>query len=199
MIPADEVMQFLEISSKKNYFNDNTIQSRRTACKKFFDILDEDQKTVEYVQDHIELIKTQFGNRFPEVRGNTVDVYAARVQLVLRDFLAWKADRAAWERDVAGRQGARSSSGDAEKRTRPEKPSAASPPPRAEDPNVRVVKIPLPARDIEVEVTIPRDLTVSDLKRILWALLPYAGDWDPNVSPGVTFPQLESSGEEVRQ
>src|SRR5215472_2219697 len=40
----------------------------------------------------------------PEIRGNTVDQYENRVRLILADFFAWKADRSAWERDVAARQ-----------------------------------------------------------------------------------------------
>lgn len=200
--PLSDVSSFLEVAEKKDYFNAHTIQSRRVACNKFFEILDEDQQTVEYVSQNLDVIKARFTNRYPEVRGNTIEVYAQRVRLVFNDFLAWKADRAAWERDIAARQSNRATNGDGEKRARPERAKAsASPPPRAdsdESPDMRMVKIPLPA-GVDVEVKIPRDLSKSDLKRVLWALLPYAKDFDPDVSPQVTFPQLEAHDETLRQ
>jgi hypothetical protein len=192
MTPLSDVSEFLDVASKKNFFNENTIQSRRTACNKFFEILDEDQKNVEYVRDNLDVIKARFTNRYTEVRGHTVDVYANRVMLVLKDFLAWKADRSAWERDVAARQSGRATAAEGEKRPRPEKPkpAQASAAPQVGDPDTRVVKIPLPS-GFEVEVKLPRDLAVKDLQRILWALLPYASDWDPSVPTGKMFPQLE--------
>ena len=84
-----------------------------------------------------------------------------------------------------------------QKRTRTEKPKAAAsaPPPVDDDPDARVVKIPLPS-GFEVTITLPRELSVKDLKRVLWALLPYAADWDPSVSPVQTFPQLENQLED---
>lgn len=206
MTTLSDVSAFLDVAEKKDYFNSHTIQSRRVACNKFFEILDEDQKTVEYVNDNLDVIKARFTNRYPEVRGATIDAYANRVRLVLNDFAAWKADRAAWERNVASRQNSRST-GDEEARatrTRAEKPkpnASASTSAPADDvnPALRLVRIPLPS-GVEVEVKIPRDLTVADLKRVLWALLPYAHDWDPNVSPRQMFPQLEDQRfEELHQ
>src|SRR5437667_1856429 len=192
MTPLSEVFELLDVATNKNFFNDNTVQSRRVACNKFFEILDEDQKTVEYVRDNLDVIKTRFTNRYKDVRGNTVDSYANRVLLVLKDFLAWKADRSAWERDVAARQSARTTAADGEKRTRTDKPKPAATraPATEDDPDARVVTVPLPS-GFEVTIKLPRELSVADLRRVLWALLPYAGDWDPSVSPLQTFPQLE--------
>lgn len=197
--PLSDVSAFLEVAEKKDYFNAHTIESRRVACNKFFEILDEDQRTVEYVSENLDVIKARFTNRYPEVTGRTIEVYAQRVRLALKDFLAWRADRAGWERDLAARQ-TRSSSGDGERRARPEKPKQdASPPPRNdENPDMRTVRVPLPS-GVEVEIKIPRDLSKSDLKRVLWALLPYAKDFDPEVSPQVTFPQLDARSDELRQ
>lgn len=192
--PLSEVFEFIDVASKKNFFNEHTIQSRRVACNKFFEILDEDQRNVEYVAGNLDVIKARFTNRYTEVRGHTVDVYANRVMLVLKDFVAWKRDRSAWERDVAARQSPRPAAGDGERRPRTErpKPSAASAAKPEDDSDARVVKVPLP-RGFEVTVRLPlRDLKKADLKRVLWALLPYAADWDPSEAPPAqTFPQLE--------
>ena len=192
MIPLSEVFEFLDVASKKNFFNENTIQSRRVACNKFFEILDEDQQNVEYVNSNLDVIKARFTNRYKDIRGNTVEQYARRVMLVMNDFTAWKADRAAWERDVAARQSSRAASDD-EKSPRAEKPKAApaaSAVPRGEDLGTHTVTIPLPAGS-KVVVTLPRELLVKDLQRVMWALLPYTSDWDPSVAPRQTFAQLE--------
>jgi hypothetical protein len=195
-----ELFAFIDIAEKKNFFNRHTIQSRRTACTKLFGILDEDQRTVEYVRDHLDVIKARFTNAHTEIRGNTVEVYSQRAALTMTDFLAWKADRAAWERDISARQGARASAADdAGRRPRADKarPAAAAGA-AADDANVRLVKVPLPS-GFEVEVRMPREMAMSDLKRILWALLPYARDWDPSESPRQTFPQLEARDDHLHQ
>ncbi len=192
--PLSELFSFIDIAEKKDYFNEHTIQSRRSACNKFFESLDEDQQTVEYVAEHMDVIKARFTNRHPEIRGGTVDVYAKRAALVLKDFFAWKADRYAWERDLAARQAGRPAAGDGEKRApRPEKAKAA---PAAEHVNedssdTHTVTIPLPA-GTKVIVKLPNTLLVKDLQRVMWALLAYTSDWDPSVPPRQTFAQLEN-------
>jgi len=200
----EEVIEFLVIAEKQGFLNDNTVQARRTACNKLFSVLDEDQKTVEYVRDNLDLIKTRFQNLNKEVRGGTVEEYGRRVQLVLNDYAQWKTDRSGWERDV-GARGARESrmtSGDTEKKPRSTpraEKSKQSPSDGAANNGgaARVVTFPL-RQDFEVSVGLPRDgITVSELKRLLWFLLPYARDWEPTTSPRVVFPMLESNGEET--
>jgi hypothetical protein len=192
-IPLSDVSAFLGIAEKGDLFNANTIQSRRIAFNKFLEILDDDQRTLEYLRDNLDVVKARFTNRHAEMRGASVDAYANRVQSVLKDFLAWRADRSAFERDVAARQSSRASAADGEKRARSEKPrpapaaSAARP---EDDADTQTITIPLPA-GTRVVVKLPRELLVKDLKRVLWALLPYASDWDPSESPRQTFPQLE--------
>jgi hypothetical protein len=195
----DEPVEFLGIAASKGFLNDNTVNARRTACKKFFDILDENQKTVEYVRDNLEVIKARFMNLNKDVAGATVEEYKRRVKLVLDDFSAWKADRAAWERDVSSRQSTRAA-GDGEKKTKPkpEKPKAQqttsgsgtthqAPP----NPDTRVVTFPI-RPDFELSVTLPRaGISVDELKRLVYFLLPYAQDWEPSQSPRSVFPMLE--------
>lgn len=191
--PLSELFNFIDIAEQKNHFNEHTIQSRRTACNKFFEELDEDQQNIEYVSEHMDVIKARFTNRHPEVRGGTVDVYAKRAALTLKDFLAWKSDRAGWERELAAKQAGRTTTAEgAEKRPRPDKPKAAPAPAAANenDSDTHTVTIPLPA-GTKVVVKLPNALLVKDLQRVMWALLAYTSDWDPSVSPRQTFAQLE--------
>jgi hypothetical protein len=198
---TDEVIEFLGIAGEKGFLNENTVNARRTACNKFFDILDQDQKNVEYIQANLDVIKQRFTNLNREVAGTTVDEYARRVQLVLNDFTAWKADRGAWERSVSAKQAARPA-GDGEKKARPtkaEKPKAApqpeaAQPQHANDPSTRTVEFPL-RKDFDVKITLPRDgITMAELRKLAWFLLPYATDFDPSTPQREAFPMLDGNG-----
>ena len=56
------------------------------------------------------------------------------------------------------------------------------------DRSLRTVEFPL--RSGDAKVTFPRDLTMADVKKIAWGLMPYAADFDPEVSARDPFPAL---------
>lgn len=195
-ISTDEMTEFLGIVGEKGFLNPNTSGARLTACRKFIDILDPEQRTVEYLSENLDVIKQRFMNLNTDVAGATVDEYARRVKLVIDDFTEWKADRGGWERKNAAKQNSRSS-GDGEKKAKPkaEKSKAESAPasiPAASsihvDRSLRTVEFPL--RSGDAKVTFPRDLTMADVKKIAWGLMPYAADFDPEVSARDPFPAL---------
>jgi hypothetical protein len=183
---------FLDVAAKMNYYNDNTIQARRTACSKFFEILEDDQKTIEYVRDNLDVIKARFSNRYKDVRGATVEEYARRVGIVLNDFTSWNTDRAAFERDLAARQ-SKPAEGERKPRSKPTEASNSNGNGNgahtAED--VRVVKFPI-RPDFDVSITLPKSgITVAELKKLVYFLLPYTNDWEPNDAPRNVFSMLE--------
>ncbi len=192
-IHTDEIFTFLSIAEDKGFLNANTVQARRTACSKLFSVLEDDeQRTVEYVRDNLELIKTRFQHLNNDVRGQTVDEYGRRVAFVINDFTKWKTDRAAWEKDVVTR-GTRANTERTEKRSEKAKPAAASiDTPLRED--EQVIRIPLQS-GFEVEVKLPRPYTVAIAERIAYALLTLAQDWDPNARAPrqFGFPQLDDA------
>jgi hypothetical protein len=194
-IELNELVDFLTIAEKQGYLNEHTAQARRTACSKLFSVLEPDQRTIQYVRDNIGTITTRFQNLNREVRGNTVEEYRRRVQLVLDDYSAWSTDRAGWERS-AGSKGARSTSNNESEKKQPrssrtEKPRAAQ---AEESPDARTVTFPL-RPDFELSVTMPRDgLSVAELKKLLYFMLPYAKDWEPSGSPQQVFAALERTG-----
>lgn len=200
----------LAVSIGRGFLKQNTADARATACRKFIDILEPDQRTVEYLSENLEVIKQRFMNLNKDVTGATVDEYARRVRLVIEDFTEWKADRGGWERRTAAKQSARPA-GDGEKKPRAakaEKPKAQEPASAASaeasstsDPATRTVEIPL-RKGVEAKLTLPREdftmadvNTMADVKKIAWAMLSYASDFDPEVSPRETFPMLERRGE----
>jgi hypothetical protein len=187
-------MEFLKIAADKGFLNENTVGARRTACNKFFDILEAGQKNVEYVLANLDIIKSRFSNLNKDVAGTTVDEYARRVQLVLNDFAAWKADRAGWERGVAAKQNGRPG-GEGEKKARAPKAEKAAPAEAPKgNPAERVVTFPL-RKDFEFKTALPRDgITMLELRKVLWFLLPYTTDFDVSVSPRDALYQLVGGG-----
>lgn len=193
----DEPLQFLDIVASKGFWNENTVQARRTACAKFFDILDEDQKSVEYVIDNLDVIKGRYMNLNKAAAGSTVDEYGRRVKLVLDQFTEWKADRSAWEKNNAAKQTARTADdGEKKSKAKAEKSKAqgngaATPDPVNTNPEARVVTFPI-RPDFDMQVTVPRaGLTVQELKKLVYFLLPYVQDWEPTDSPRSVFNMLE--------
>ena len=56
------------------------------------------------------------------------------------------------------------------------------------DPATRTITIPL--RNGDATITIPREFVTGDVKRLAWALLPYATDFDPDVSRAYLLPDM---------
>jgi hypothetical protein len=190
-----EPMEFLDVVGARGSWNDNTIQARRTACNKFFDILEESEKNVEYVLENLDVIKARYMNLNKDAAGATVDEYGRRVKLVLDSFLEWKADRSGWEKRNAAKQNGRPA--DPEKKAKAKAERKAEPTPAQNngaganftaDPAMRTIEFPL--RNGDAKITIPRDFTMADVKKIAWGLMTYASDFDPEVSTRESFPLL---------
>lgn len=190
----EELIEFLNIAEDKGFLNSNTAQGRRTACSKLFSVLDDESgRTVEYVRDHLDVIKGRFQRLNPTVTGQTVEIYARRVALVLADFAEWTTDRPAWERKVTAK-GAKSNGENAEKRSRPVKARGASRAGGTDDARTLTIQL---RSGFEVKVTLPRKLSVADLRHIVWTLAPYADDWRPDVQSALQeFPLLKDRDEE---
>lgn len=199
MTELKEVIEFLDIAANQGFLNDNTAFARKTACNKFFDILDENQKSVEYIQENLNVVKTRFANLNKEVRGNTVAEYARRVQVVLSDFMAWKNDRAGWERRVSTKQSSQSN-GSEEKKTRPQRTAKAKQISQenneesssSSNSDTRVVTFPI-RQNFDISITLPREgLNISELRKLAYFLLPYTKDWEPTSdTQRNVFPMLE--------
>ncbi len=194
---TEELIDFLGIVERKGLLKPNTAQGRRTACSKLFTVLEDDERTVEYVSGNLEIIRTKFQNLNKEVLGSTIDEYVRRVAIVVADFTKWTEDRAAWEREIAAK-GTKANGEGNEKRERASKQKAVKvvAAATADNPEARTVKIQLRS-GFEVSVTLPRQLTMADLRHIGWALTPYAEDWSERAPQqhGMFQPQLDDAGE----
>jgi hypothetical protein len=172
----DDVQDFLTTTGKQGYVNENTALGRRTACAKLFAVLEPDQLSVAYVLDNMESIKKRFQNLNKDVRGGTVDEYARRVLFAVNDYVKWKADRGAWERE-AGTRG--KAAGDGEKKAKApkaEKQVASATP--VVSANTRLVAVPIRA-DFDVSFVIPKDINIHEVRKIAYVLAGMIVDHDP--------------------
>lgn len=178
----EDVLDFLTTTMEQGYLNDNTGLGRRTACVKLFEILEPEQKTVAYVRENIEAIKTRFQNLNKTVRGQTIEEYGRRVLFAVNDYMKWMADRSAWEREAGSRGSNRADAGAKGKQARADKAKPVSDE-VVVDSNLRVVTYPLRA-DMDLPLTIPRrDFTLAEARKIYLFLATIASDFDPMVSP----------------
>ena len=197
MTPLTEVTSFLEMTATKGFVNPNTSAARQTAVRKFSDIVEEDQRTVEYMRDNLEIVRSRFLNLNPNVNGATVEEYSRRIRLSLDEFDSWKQDRVGWERAVSQKQSSRTSNGDADRKAKSEKPkngahqSTASSSDANTQSEMRTVSFPI-GDGAEMVIKIPKaGVKVQDLKRAFIGLLPYANDWEVDQpSQDIPFMQL---------
>ncbi|HWX26461.1 MAG TPA: hypothetical protein VNZ53_03370 [Steroidobacteraceae bacterium] len=181
MTSLDNVFEFLEIIAKKNFLNDNTVQARRTACNKLFELLEPDERTVEHVRDNLDSLKSRFSNKYKDVSGATVEEYGRRVRQVLDDYTAWSTDRAAWERSIAAKQSAKPARDD-EKKPRAEKPKPSTNG-SGDSSSTTTASFPFPGgRRVKIELP-AEGLSMVEIKRLGFYLLPYANDWSPDAMP----------------
>jgi hypothetical protein len=186
----DEVLDFLTTTVNQGYLNDNTAIGRKTACSKLFEILEDDQKTVAYVRENIEAIKTRFQNLNKNVRGQTIEEYGRRVLFAVNDYMKWMADRSGWEREAGSRGNNRAEAGSKVKQARAEKAKPATAE-TVSDSSLRMVTYPL-RPDTDITMTIPRrDFTIAEARKIYLFLATIASDFDPTVSPQAFLKLLE--------
>jgi hypothetical protein len=176
----DSVIDFLATTAKQGYVNDNTAIGRRTACVKLFEVLEDEQKTVAYVRDNIDVIKTRFQNLNKDVRGGTVDAYANRVLFAVNDYMKWMADRGAWERE-AGARGKTTADGERKAKAPKAEKQAAAPESQVVDVNTRMVAIPI-RPDFDVSTVIPRDITITEVRKIAYVLAGFVVNYDPTTA-----------------
>jgi hypothetical protein len=173
----DDVQDFLTTIGKQGLINDNTIGGRKTALAKFTAVLDDNQKTVEYLGSNIDVVKLRFQNLNKDVRGATVDEYARRVLGSLSDFREWSTDRGAWERKISAKS-ARSADGAEKKAPKADKAKSADSLQSRPADGTRVVSIPI-RPDFDVQLAVPKDLTIAEVRRLAFVLTGYTADFDP--------------------
>lgn len=199
---TEEVIKFLEFAGRKSILNEQAINCRLTACNNLFSVLNEEEDSIDYILQNLDLLINRFRNKNDNVRGSTLKVYKSRVKSSLEDFKAWSADPFAWERAVTDK--ARAHGLQTRKDKKVEAPTKKSPKKKAvvtasaEEPVEALPtaeaaatptqggrKVSFPIRpDFCVEMTLPPEgLTLKELHRLGLFLYPYCADIDADRSP----------------
>jgi hypothetical protein len=182
MTNLDSVLEFLTIVANKGFLNENTVGARRTACNKLFELLESEERTVEYVLENLESLKVRFSNKYKDISGKTVEEYFRRVRAVLDDYTQWTTNRADWERSLAGKQASKAGR-DEDKTPRSEKAKPIVKAAAAVIPSATPAVFPFQdGREVKIELPVG-GLSMVEIKRLGFYLLPYANDWTPDVMP----------------
>jgi hypothetical protein len=193
----DEVEKMLDIVTGQGFMNANTSGARKIAIGRLGEVLEEENRTCEYFLNHTDIVKHRFINLNDKTTGSTAEIYVKRAVLAVNDLLAWKADRAAWEKQAASK-GTKSDNG--EKKAKVEKQPkliAETIQLTAKVPDgMQEVKIPI-RPGVQTKHFVPEDLKLAEVRRIAYILAGYASDFDPMMGPKEVFKQLEEGGNTV--
>jgi hypothetical protein len=192
----DEVGKMLDIVTDQGFMNANTSGARKIAVSRLAEVLEEENRTCDYFLNHTDIVKHRFINLNDKTTGSTAEVYVKRAVLAINDFLAWKADKAAWEK-MAASKGAKSDSGEKKAKVEKQPKLIAEAIPLAKVPEgMQEVKIPI-RPGVQTKHHIPEDLKLAEVRRIAYVLAGYASDFDPMMGPKEVFKQLEEGGNTV--
>lgn len=183
---TDEVVKFLEFVGEKSILNESTVTCRMTACKHLFSILNEDEDSIEYILENLDLLVNRFRNRHTAVQPNTLKVYKSRVKSSLEDYRAWSKDPIAWEKSLhektkavlkEKKSRAQTVKSQRRKNYAPETIDSVSTP-LAPTANNGLRRVSFPIRpDFNLEVTLPGEgLSMKELLRLGLFLYPYCKD-----------------------
>ncbi len=186
---TEEVIKFLEFAARKGILNETAIHCRLTACHNLFEMLNEDEDSLNFISQNLDVLTHRFGNKNPNVQASTLKVYKSRTKSSIEDFRAWSADPFAWERCVTEKAKASASENRKEKRGKKKaskvvKPTLEAsegepleePPVQMPESKVRRVSFPIRA-DFSIEISIPVEgITQKELHRLGLFLYPYCQD-----------------------
>lgn len=101
---TEEILKFLEFTANKNILDEHAVQCRLTACHNLFSVVTEDEDSVEYMLNNLEVFVNRFKNKNKITNEATLRVYKSRTKSSLEDYKSWSADPFAWERSLLQKQ-----------------------------------------------------------------------------------------------
>lgn len=185
---TEEVIKFLEFVGRKSMLPGQTVNCRLTACNNLFSVVQEEEDSIPFLLENLDVLTHRFRNLNQNVRASTLKVYKSRVKNSLEDFRAWSADPFLWERELSQK----TKSQNTDRRHKAKKESGAHRTTALENKVSSDSALPSGARqirfpirpDFSVDITIPSEgLKIRDLHRIGMFLLPYCEDVDPMKIP----------------
>jgi len=180
----EDVQKMHDIVTGQGFMNANTAGARKIAVGRLSEVLEDENRTCEYVLNNLDIVKHRFQNLNDAMTGATVDIYAKRAVLAINDYLSWKKDRLAWEKGAANK--GTKSSGDGEKKAKPAKveKQVETAPAAVVNSNTRLVAVPIRA-DFDVSMVIPKDITINEVRKIAYVLAGMVANYDPTIAKAI--------------
>jgi hypothetical protein len=169
----EEAKTFIDYAKKKGIVSQATVNNWNGALVAVAGVLDDEEKTIDYVLTNGDVIKNRLQNQSTDMSGSTIGLYIQRSQSALKNFLEWKRDRAEWEKAQASKPKVETVKAKKEAKTETSSAKATN-----AETSKKVLPIPTSGGD-SFEVALPENYVMADLVRVVWALAVYAKDFDP--------------------
>jgi hypothetical protein len=160
-------------AAEKGVMNKNTAGGLRSACTQVLGVL-ENWESIDVKGLDVEAALTRFQNlKKKDFKPNVLEVYKRRFRQAHASYLAYLDDPGGWKpRSIDRSTGERNNAGDRQ--------ADSSRPARHEMPQAGLVEYPFPLREGQIaRLILPRDLKVSEVKRLSAFMTTLAIDFDP--------------------
>jgi hypothetical protein len=175
----EEMVSFFDYARDNGIMPPNAVHNWSGAISAISHCLNGPERTVEFVQGNLEMLRGRLTRNKPELDPRTVNAYTQRAATAISHFLCWKEDPTKWEKTVAAKPPRRGKRRQAKKFQAPEKPIPPSLISHLEEVDRRsIVRIPLESGQ-EFKLEFSDSFAMSDVWRVVWALAVHARDFDP--------------------
>lgn len=179
-----EVSKFFDYVRKKGIVASNTVTGWSGALGAIESVLDDEEKTLDYILDNADVIRVRLQNQNHDISGETLNIYIQRSKRAIKAFRNWSDDRAAWEKEMASSKSKPTgpNKGNSSNKNKKEKLTKLSESSFSNSENSEKKIFPIPTgRGDTFDVALPKSYTMDDLPRVIWALAVYAEDFNPAV------------------
>jgi hypothetical protein len=168
------VRDFVKRQKATGRYNSATARNLEAACAHVEPVLEPGSDTVGYVSDHLDEIIQRYGNLNQQVGQASLGAYRARVRRAIADFVGHRTDPQ-WRPTSRPKRSVPEIGGPVSV-SAPKTPTHSSI--SAESPGALRHRLPL-RPDFDVEITLPRDFTGREAKRVLAWITALAGEDRP--------------------
>jgi hypothetical protein len=171
------MIAFFDYARSSRAVTSNTVHNWLGAISAISLCLTDEERTVEFLQGNPRQIRERLLSAKRDISPRTVDSYLARATTATAQFLSWKKDPNQWELDLKTKPRKERRPPDASARKAAPRPASKA----SFDPNYpNQVRIPAEGGEM-FKLEFPDFFTMSDVRRVAWALAVHASDFDPEL------------------
>jgi hypothetical protein len=161
----EDLQEFLQYAGEKGLVKENTARTWRSATKKVFSVLDEEERNDVRKIDLQSAFQRFVNKSGTDYAPSSLKAYRSRTKTAVESFLEWKQDPSAWSWN--GRQSSRRQDSDTSQGSPSSSPAPAeSAQDGGQDESELRVPFPLRGGDVVAQVVVPRDITADEARNL---------------------------------